>query len=225
MASIRGYKKGIKDPELRKFIDNYTARVITAATTAGKESMKELRESIVKKWYNSEESRAKHMKAATRYEAESPKKTGHIYEITITSYVDPVLYERSKESSSSRNWFSSPYESVKRWRERHEIGNRGSDGKRGGTGHWTYYDRNPSEKNPLRDVMPMPYTIGEYLFNLPWEEGIFGLPPEARHTKTGWKNPAKNTVNQHGSLESYINKNLTERKWKQTVQKKFDEIL
>lgn len=221
MSSIRGYKAGINNPELKRLIDRYTEHFVRVAITAGKESMKELRESIVQQWYNS--TAARHMKYATKYEADTPKKTGSIIEITIKSYVDSDLFEESKANASTRNWFASPYESVKRWRERHEIGNRGSDGKRGGTGHWTYYDRNPSEKNPLRNVISMPYTIGEYLFNLPWEEGIFGLPPEARHTDTGWKNPAKNTKNKKGALEPYLNKEI-KKKWNKTVQSKFDEI-
>lgn len=221
MSSIRGYKKGIDNAELKKFIDKYTDHIAHAAAQAGKEAMKELRESVVKGWYNS--TAARHMNFATKYEASDPKKVGNIINITVKSYVDSELFEQSKANSSLRNWFASPYESVKRWRERHEIGNRGSDGKRGGTGYWTYYDRNPSLKNPLRKVIDMPYSIGEYLFMLPWEEGIFGLPPEARHTGTRWKNPAKNTTNKKGALEPYL-KSRMEKKWAKTVQKKFDEI-
>ena len=220
MATVRGYKKGIDNKELKEFIDKYTTHLVTLAARAGRESMKELREAIVKRWYNSTASR--HMDYATVYESEN-KKTGNTIEITITSYIDPNKFEESKEAASSRNLFSSSYESLKKWRKRHEIGNRGSDGKKGGTGYWTYYDRNPSEENPLRQAIPMPYSIGEYLFKLPWEEGIFGLPPEARNTGSSWKNPAKNTTNKKGALEPYLNKAL-KKEWKKTVQKKFDEI-
>lgn len=221
MPSIRGYKKGIDNNELKKVIDRYTAHITTIATQAGKEAMHDLRKAAVKRWYNS--TAHQHMNNATVVESDSPKQRDKKIEIIIRSYVDVNLFEVSKASASDRNLFSSPYDSLVRWRKRHEIGNRGSDGTKGGTGYWTYYDRNPSNENPLRTVIDMPYSIGEYLFKLPWEEGILGLPPKARHTGTGWENPAKNIYNKHGSLESYLKKDL-EKKWAKTVRNKFAKL-
>lgn len=220
MPSIRGYKKGINNQALKDFVDKYTAHIATIAKNAGIEAMKELRTSAVKRWYNSTAHNA--MNGATIYEADLPKQGNRKIEITIRSYIDINKFESLKKSASDRNQFSSPYDSLKRWRYRHEIGNRGSDGKRGGSGYWTYYDRNPSDENPLRKVISMPYSIGEYLFNLPWEEGIIGLPPYERHTGTGWVNPAGNTMREI-SLKEYLDKDL-EKKWAKTVRKKFAEL-
>lgn len=221
MPTIRGYKKGIDNRALKKAIDNYTAHIATLAAQAGKKAMKELRESAVKKWYNSTAQYAMH--CSTHYESDSPKQLEGKIEITIRSYVNLDEFENYKRKASENNKHRSPYEDLQRWRERHEIGNRGSDGKRGGTGYWTYYDREPSENNPLRTVLNMPYTIGEYLFKLPWEEGIVGLPPKERHTGTGWVNPKPNKDRE--PLEGYVKEYMNDRKWKKTVQEHFNKLM
>ena len=221
MPTIRGYKKGIDDKALKKVIDNYTAHLTTIAANAGKEAMKELRTSAVKNWYNSTASSAMNM--ATHYESDSPKQSKGKIEITIRSYVNIDEFENYKREASMNNKHRSPYENLQRWRKRHEEGNRGSDGKRGSTGYWTYYDREPSETNPLRAVIDMPYTIGEYLFRLPWEEGIVGLPPHERHTGTGWVNPKPNKS--RDPLGTYVKDYINDKKWKKTVQKHFDKMM
>ena len=220
MPSIRGYKKGINDKELKKAIDRYTSHIATIAAKAGREAMRELRRSAVKKWYNGSTASG-HMNNATIVESDSPKQKKGKIEITIRSYVDIAKFEASKKNASENNKFSSPYENVVKWRERHEIGNRGSDGRRGGTGYWTYYDREPSNKNPLREVMNMKYSIGEYLFKLPWDDGTIGLPPNARDTGTGWVNPKP--IVRDPSLEEYVKKYLKD-KWEETVSEKFAEF-
>lgn len=204
MPSIRGYKRGIDSQALKQAVDKYTAHVATIAAKAGREAMRELRISAVERWYNSTAN--VHMNSATIVESDSPKQGDKKIEITIRSYVDIDKFEESKRGASSRNLFSSPYESVKSWRERHEV-----DG-------WQYYGR--GERHPAID---MPYSIGEYLFKLPWEEGIFALPPHERHTGTGWVNPAKNVYKKDGSLEIYLKKDL-QKKWARTVSRKFSEL-
>lgn len=222
MPTIRGYKKGIDNEALKKAIDNYTAHIATVAARAGREAMKELRESAVKNWYG--DSTAQYaMHNSTHYESDSPKQSKDKIEITIRSYINIDEFENCKRIASVNNKYRSPYEDLQRWRERHEKGNRGSDGKRGGTGYWTYYDRNPSEKTPLRTVIDMPYTIGEYLFKLPWEEGIVGLPPKERHTGTGWVNPKPNKS--RDPLSGYVKEYMDDKKWGKTVRKKFNELM
>ena len=76
---------------------------------------------------------------------------------------------------------------------------------------------------PSRPAINMPYSIGEYLFRLQWNEGLIGLPPQERYTDTGWVNPAKNVYNKNGSLEAYLKKDLA-NKWEKTVYKKFAEL-
>ena len=219
--SIKGYTKGINNAALKQFINNYTARLTTVAAEAGKQAMRELRRSAVKNWYNSTAQEA--MNKATYYESDPPKPSGDKIEITIRSYVNTEEFENYKRAASNSNKYKSPYENVRKWRERHEFGNRGSDGKRTniGAGYWTYYDREPSEETSLRTVLEMPYTIGEYLFILPWKEGIVGLPPKARHTDTGWDNPKSNKSRE--PLESYANKYIKKR-WDKTVQEYFDKL-
>lgn len=216
---IRGYTKGINDKELKKAIDNYTARIVTIAAQAGKKAMQELRESAVKKWYK--DSTAQYaMHKSTCYESDTPKQSNNKIEITIRSYINTEEFENQKRIASENNQYKHPYSNVKKWRERHEFGNRGSDGKKGGTGYWTYYDREPSEKTLLRETLKMPYSIGEYLFNLPWEEGIIGLPPKERHTGTGWENPKPIQREPLKNIEEGMKK-----KWGKTVQKHFDELM
>lgn len=223
MPTIRGSKKGIDDKALKKVIDNYTAHIATIAARAGREAMKELRESAVKKWYNSTAQYAMHN--STYYESDPPKQSKGKIEITIRSYVNIDEFEDHKRIASKNNKMRSPYENLLRWRERHEKGNRGSDGKRSGTGYWTYYDREPSETTKLRTVLEMPYTIGEYLFNLPWEEGIVGLPPKERKTGTGWVNPKP--TNPKEPLKDFLNgeQGQIKKKWNKAVQKKFNELM
>ena len=219
MPTIRGNTRGIDDAALKKIIDQYVDRIVRVVTTAGKEVMKELRIAAVKRWYNSTAANA--MNNATKVESDSPKQNKDTITITIRSYVDVNEYEAQRIVSSERNLYSSPYNSVVRWRERHEIGNRDSEGNRGGTGFWTYYDQNPSKSNPLRKVMSMPYSIGEYLFKLPWEEGIFGLPPQARDTGTGWVNPKNSTKG--SSLKEYVEEDI-KNKAEKKVNEKFWEL-
>lgn len=219
MPSIRGYKKGINDQALKKAVDRYTAHIATIAAKAGKEAMIELRTSAVKNWYHSTAS--EHMNKSTKVESDTPRQGDKKIEITIRSYIDIDEYEASKSSASERNKFSSPYDSVKRWRERHE-----KDG-------WRYYgkeqvhmDKDNLNKlgvnQPSRAAIQMPYSVGEYLFRLPWEEGIIGLPPHERFTGTGWENPAKN-IDRDNSLYEYVKKYF-EKKWAKTVSKKFSEL-
>lgn len=219
MPTIRGYKKGIDDAALKKMIDNYTARIVTIAAKAGKEAMKELRESAVKNWYSSTAQYAMHK--ATHYESDSPKQSKGKIEITIRSYVDIDEFENHKRIASSNNKYRSPYENVRRWRERHE-----KDG-------WRYYGKEQVHMNrdnlnklgtyqPSRAALNMPYSIGEYLFRLPWEEGIVGLPPHERYTDTGWVNPKPNK--DRDSLREYVNDYIN-KKWKKTVQEKFNKLM
>lgn len=212
MPSIRGYKKGIDDKSLRDVIDKYTAHITTVAAKAGKKAMYKLRTSAVKRWYNSTAALA--MNDATIYESDMPKQKNKQIEITIRSYVDIDLFEEYKKSASERNSMSSPYENLSRWRKRHE-----KDG-------WRYL----GVKQPQMDddiykksfpAIKMPYSIGEYLFKLPWEEGIIGLPPNARNTGTGWKNPKP--IIKELSLESYLKKDLN-KKWAKEVRKEFAEL-
>ena len=67
----------------------------------------------------------------------------------------------------------------------------------------------------------MNYTIGEYLFKLPWEEGIIGLPPYARNTKTGWENPKP--IVKEKSLEAFLKEDM-KKKWDKQVRKEFKTL-
>lgn len=218
MPSIRGYKKGIDSQALKEFVDKYTAHMATIAAKAGKQVMENIRSAAVRTWYHSTAEVA--MNESTVYESDSPKQAKNKIEITIRSYIDINKFEEMKRSASDRNWFASPYESVKRWRERHE-----KDG-------WRYYGRESVhmyEENlnrlgtyqPSRPAISMPYSIGEYLFNLPWEEGIVGLPEEERYTDTGWVNPSKNA--QRDSLKSYVNERF-KKEWSKQVNEEFAKI-
>ena len=219
MPSIRGYKKGIDNQALKQAIDRYTAHIATVAANAGKAAMKEIRTKAVESWYHSTAST--HMNSSTKVESDPPKQGDKKIEITIRSYIDINMFEASKQSASERNMFSSPYESVKRWRERHE--------KNG----WRYYGREQVHMDkdnlnrlgtyqPSREALSMPYSIGEFLFRLPWEEGIVGLPPHERFTGTGWDNPAKN-ITREKSLREYV-EDILVKKWARTVNKKMKEI-
>lgn len=221
MPSIRGYKKGINDKALRDVVDKYTAHVATVAAQAGKSAMYDLRRQAVENWYSSTGSN--HMNKALKVESDKPKQGNRKIEITIRSYIDIDVFEESKRGASERNKYSSPYESVRRWRERHE-----KDG-------WRYYgkeqvrmDENDLNKlgihQPSRPAINMPYSIGEYLFRLPWEEGIVGLPPKERFTDTGWVNPAKKRKNtRRSTLEGYVNKYMKKR-WPTTVKDEFAKL-
>ena len=107
---------------------------------------------------------------------------------------------------------SGTYGKVERWRERHER-----DG-------WTYYNLGVNPQPAIK----MECTISEYLFNLPWNEGIRALPPYERHTGTGWENPfaeKKSVGKGKGILETYLNNQFKRGKWGQTVQDEFDKLM
>ena len=205
MATIRGVHKGINDKALKNAIDNFCKETIHKAAVAGERLMREKRSSAVRTWYNSSSARA--MNESTHYVRSKVKQNSDEFVITITSYVDEHEFEAIKKATSERDYYRNTYSNLAAWRYRHEIGNRGSDGRRGGTGYWTYMDREPSENNPLRTPIDMPYSIGEYMFNLPWEKGITGLPPYAKATGTGWRN-TKTTRGKKGNLRSYVKKQL-----------------
>jgi hypothetical protein len=195
MASYRGYTKGINDAALKKFIDNYTARMVSIAKQAGLAAMKELREAAVDKWYNGKNSKS--MKRSTKYEIASVKQSNHKIDIVVRSYVDPSKFRDDREDSS--------HSKVVKWRERHEV-----DG-------WRYCG-----VGEPREAIDMPYSVGEYLFRLPWEEGIIGLPPHERYTGTGWVNPNGDTT-QETTLQHDVEKHLSKH-WDETVKTKFDEM-
>ena len=202
MPTIRGYTKGINNKELKRFINNYMARITTIAKNAGLEAMKELRESVVTKWYGGTPS-SKAMNASTIYESKPSdikQKKGKI-EITVRSYIDSGIYESAIASFSPRK-----YTSVSRWKEKHEK-------------PWQFYG-----KGEVYTPLKMDFTVGEFLFNLPWEEGMIGLPPKERYTGTKWVNPAKKIYNGNGNLDDYLNNQMRE-KWNSAVKKKFKNLM
>lgn len=203
MATYRGNTKGINDSALKEAINKYCGQVAVSAASAGKQLMEQVRSAAVRGWYQSTSADAMNM--ATTYTSKIKQKNGN-YTITITSSVDEDAFEQEKEARSTRDYYKDTFQSLVDWRRRHEIGNRGSDGKIGGTGYWTYYNREPSQSNPLRATIPMPYSIGEYLFRLPWERGIKGLPPYEEQTGTGWRNPKP--LSGKGILKKYVSKRL-----------------
>ena len=212
MPSIRGYSKGIDNKALKNAIDKYTAHIVTIAKQAGLEAMKEIRTAAVNSWYKRNSHNA--MNSATVYEANKLKQYDNKVEITITSYVDIDKYEHYKREASENNLYSSPYESVKMWRERHE--------KNG----WKYLGiKQPQMDDDIYQksfpAVDMKWSIGEYLFVLPWKEGIKGLPDKERHTGTKWINPAKRMKVKH-NLETRVD-NYFKKRWAKTVNKMFAE--
>ena len=124
------------------------------------------------------------------------KQSGDKLIITVTSYVDVNKYDAEKRARSDRNYFKDSYTGLAKWRERHE-----KDG-------WTYYNKRESYDNPTRSAIFMPYSIPEYLFVMPWEEGLRSLPLRERFTDTGWvwSNPPANAEKE--SLRQYVTKRL-----------------
>ena len=221
MATIRGIHKGINDKALKEAIDNFCKETIHKAAVAGERLMREKRSSAVRTWYHSTSAIA--MNDATHYVRSKVEQKGSEFVVTITSYVDENEFEEKKQERSERDQLRNTYSKLVSWRYRHEKGNRGSDGRRKKNGgYWTYMDREPSTKSDeyrLREVIAMPYTIGEYMFNLPWEEGIIGLPPEARKTDTGWKNPKSS---QKDPLNKYVKEQLKKEWTNENINKYMD---
>ena len=206
MSTIRGNKKGIKDKALRELIDRYTSRMAAAAAQAGKEVLKELRESAVLKWYSSDDSfTGNAMNKATKYKSTILSSKGDEINILISSDIDFSKFDSVMSGSNK-------YHSIHEWRKRHE-----KDG-------WRYYGRGAKRKK-----IDMPLSVSEYIYNLPWEEGLTALPPHERKTGTGWKNPAseENIYNSLGNLEVYLKNKDGEiaKKWGKAVQKRFNEIM
>lgn len=179
MATYRGSTKGIDDAALKEAINKYCGHVANIAASAGKKLMEKVRSAAVRGWYKNSSGDA--MNNSTIYESKIKQYNGN-YTITITSYIDINMFEAEKRSRSDRNYFKDSYSGLEKWRERHER-----DG-------WTYYNKRESYDNPTRSAIFMPYSIPEYLFVMPWEEGLRSLPLRERFTDTGWEwsNPPAN---------------------------------
>ena len=207
MSTIRGYTKGINNKDLKDLIDSYASKMVTVAKRAGLEAMEEIRKNAVNTWYKSTARHA--MNTSTKYKVESVSQKGTEIKIVFRSYVDMSEFEALKSEASSRNLYSSPYSSIVEWRKRHE-----KDG-------WQYKGvKQPQMDDDIHSksfpAVNMPYSIGEYMFRLPWEKGILGLPPYEKHTGTKWINP--DPSKKRKQLKGYV-----EGRFKKEWEKKFTE--
>lgn len=204
MATFRGNTKGIDDAALKEAINKYCGSIANKAANAGLKLMEKVRSAAVRGWYNNSSGDA--MNNSTIYKSKIHQNNGN-YTITITSYVDINMFEAEKRSRSDRNYFKDSYSSLEQWRERHER-----DG-------WTYYNKRESHDNPTRSAIFMPYSVPEYLFVMPWMEGLRSLPLRERYTDTGWEWSSPPANAQGKPLRDHVVKRLKDEWTNKNIQK------
>lgn len=71
------------------------------------------------------------------------------------------------------------------------------------------------KRNHIKDIT-IKKTYSQYMFDLKWEEGIYGLPERATATGSGWVNP--NFLKSKSNLDSYVTR-MIYGNWRTTVNK------
>lgn len=194
MAIKRSHHKiKLNTKNIHKVAEQMAVRQQGKMQRAGLKAMKELRETSVIEWYTglmSGTNAYEAMNIATEYDASDLIWRGKRAYIRIYSGIDIQKYQEHmlayhRAYDNSHHFSSNGRSSLENWKYRH-----------------------------IQNVA-CGKTYGEYMFELKWNKGIYGLPERAIATGSGWVN--KRFISGY-PLESYMTTKIA-RNWRNTVNK------